>query len=203
MIHHHHKRQDADTCVGDCTTTVFTTWVPYTPAADPATSTSTVTVQTTQMVFVDQSDTATVTYTATDGPAATGASKAKRAVDEKDDLEKRQYGGLYAMTYTGYAPDTGACLDANSILADLQYIQSLGFPRIRMYSVDCNQLSTVADQAIGLGLSVTLGVYLDDTGTVRGYSDLDAILGWAQWDSVDIINIGKPPTPNPIEFHSN
>jgi len=189
MRHQHHKRQEA--CVGDCSTTVFTTWVPYTPAADPATSTSTVTVQTTQMVFVDQSDTATVTYTATDGPAATGASKAKRAVDEKVDLEKRQYTGLYAMTYTGYDPDTGACMDANSILADLQDIKSLGFPRIRMYSVDCNQLSTVADQAIGLGLSVTLGVYLDDTGTVRGYTDLDAILAWAQWDSVDIINIGN------------
>src|SRR5271155_1082989 len=114
MRHQHHKRQDADTCGGECITTVFTTWVPYMPAADPATSTSTVTVQTTQMVFVDQSDTATVTYTATDGPAATGASKAKRALVEKDDLEKRQYTGLYAMTYTGYDPDTGACMDANS-----------------------------------------------------------------------------------------
>src|SRR5271170_4918221 len=162
MRHQHHKRQEA--CVGDCSTTVFTTWVPYTPAADPATSTSTVTVQTTQMVFVDQSDTTTVTYTATGGPAATGASKAKRAAEPvEEDLEKRQYTGLYAITYTGYDPATGACMDAASVLSDLQEIQALGFPRIRMYSVDCNQLSTVADQAIGLGFKITLGVYVDET----------------------------------------
>jgi len=191
MRHQHHKRQD-DTCVGDCTTIVTTTWVPYTP--DPTTSTSTVTVQTTQMVFVDQSDTTTVTYTATDGPTPTGGSKVKRVEPvENKDIVKRQYSGMYGITYTGYDPSTGGCMDAATILTDLQEIQALGFPRIRMYSVDCNQLSTVADQAIGIGLTVTLGVYVDNTGTVRGYSDLDAILAWAQWDGVDVINIGTPP----------
>jgi len=151
------------------------------------------------MVFVDQSDTTTVTYTATGGPAATGASKAKRAAEPvEEDLEKRQYTGLYAITYTGYDPATGACMDAASVLSDLQEIQALGFPRIRMYSVDCNQLSTVADQAIGLGFKITLGVYVDETGTARGYSDLDAILGWAQWESVDIIVLGSSP---PSQFN--
>ena len=151
------------------------------------------------MVFVDQSDTTTVTYTATGGPAATGASKAKRAAEPvEEDLEKRQYTGLYAITYTGYDPATGACMDAASVLSDLQEIQALGFPRIRMYSVDCNQLSTVADQAIGLGFKITLGVYVDETGTARGYSDLDAILGWAQWESVDIIVLGSLP---PSQFN--
>ena len=191
MRHQHGKRQDTNTCTGECTTIVTTTWVPYTP--DP-TTTSTVTVQTTQMVFVDLSGTTTVTYTATDGPTPTGGSKVKRVEPaENNDLVKRQYDSMYSITYTGYDPATGACMDAASVLTDLVAIKALGFPRIRMYSVDCNQLSTVAEQAIGLGMEVTLGVYLDNTGTVRGYTDLDAILAWAQWDNVGVINIGSPP----------
>jgi len=197
MRHQHHKRQAADTCDGDCTTIVTTTWVPYTP--DPTTSTSTVTVQTTQMVFVDQGATTTVTYTTTDGAAPTGGSKVKREEPfPNKDLKKRQYSGMYAITYTGYDPSSGACMDAASVLTDLVAIKALGFPQIRMYSVDCSQLTTVADQAIELGFSVTLGVYLDSTGTVRGTSDLEAIIAWAEgdWDGIDVINIGSyPPTP--------
>ena len=184
LRHDHHRRQD--TC-GDCTTIVTTTWVPYIAPA----STSTVTVHTTQMVFIDQGSTTTVTHTATDGATATPGAKAKRV--EPDDLAKRQTvpgnGGLYAITYTPY-DSSGGCKSASQVLSDLQDISSKGFPRIRMYGVDCNQLSTVADQAIGLGFHLTLGVYVDNTGTVRGYNDLDAILAWGKWDSVDIINIG-------------
>jgi len=93
------------------------------------------------------------------------------------------------MTYTPY-DSTGACKSAAEILSDLQTIQGYGFPRIRMYSVDCNQLSTVADQAISLGLRLTLGVFLDSTGIVRGNADLQAIIAWGQWGNVDVINIG-------------
>jgi exo-beta-1,3-glucanase (GH17 family) len=59
-----------------------------------------------------------------------------------------------------------------------------------MYGVDCDQLSNVADQAISLGFRLTLGVYIDSSGTVRGEADLDAIITWGKLDSVDIILIG-------------
>jgi exo-beta-1,3-glucanase (GH17 family) len=59
-----------------------------------------------------------------------------------------------------------------------------------MYSTDCNQLSTVADQAIGLGFQLTMGVFIDGSGTTRGYSDLSQLIAWGKWGSVDIINIG-------------
>ena len=81
-------------------------------------------------------------------------------------------------------------MSADAVLADLNDIQSKGFNHIRLYGVDCDQLSTVADQAISLGFQLTLGVYIDSTGTTRGYSDLDAILSWAQWGNVVVINIG-------------
>jgi exo-beta-1,3-glucanase (GH17 family) len=59
-----------------------------------------------------------------------------------------------------------------------------------MYSVDCDQLSTVADQAISLGLQLTMGIFIDGTGTVRGYSELSQLIAWGKWGNVDIINIG-------------
>ena len=93
------------------------------------------------------------------------------------------------MTYTGYTSD-GGCASADAVLADLQDIKSKGFSRIRMYGVDCNQLSTVADQAASLGFTLTLGIYIDNTGTARGSSDLATMISWGNWNNVDIINIG-------------
>jgi len=81
-------------------------------------------------------------------------------------------------------------MTAAEVLVDLQNIKSLGFNHIRMYSVDCNQLSTTADQAISLGMQLTLGVFIDSTGTTRGYSDLEAIISWGNWANVVVINLG-------------
>jgi exo-beta-1,3-glucanase (GH17 family) len=59
-----------------------------------------------------------------------------------------------------------------------------------MYSTDCGQLQTVADQAITLGLQLTLGIFIDGSGLSRGYSELDQLIAWGKWGSVDVINIG-------------
>jgi hypothetical protein len=98
-------------------------------------------------------------------------------------------GGLYAITYTPYDAG-GGCKTGDVILSDLQDIKSKGFPRIRMYSTDCGQLSLVANQAIGLGFRLTLGIFIDGSGAIRGNSELDQLIAWGNWGSVDIINIG-------------
>jgi exo-beta-1,3-glucanase (GH17 family) len=156
--------------------------VPYDQAVF---QTSTVTEWTTQMVVVGTNPTTTVTTTLSNDPAATGTPAKK---------EKRQLGAGYAMTYTPYDESSGACLDAASVLAQLQEIQSLGFNHIRLYGVDCDQLSTAADQAVQLGFTITLGIYIDATGTVRGFSDLDTMIAWGtgNWPSnIAYINIGS------------
>lgn len=82
-------------------------------------------------------------------------------------------------------------MSAEAVLADLQTIKAAGFEHVRTYSVDCDTLSVVCDQAISLGFTLTVGVYLDDTGTVRGQADLSAVIAWAQWSNVVVINIGN------------
>jgi exo-beta-1,3-glucanase (GH17 family) len=175
---HQHQKKDVNTC--DCTAQTVTTWVPYIPSEW---TTSTVTVWTTQSVIIQQSGGSTVTMTVSGDASPTLVSqRAKRQIDAGGPAP-------YGMTYTPY-DSTGACMSAEEVLPDLQNIQSMGFPRIRMYGVDCDQLSTVADQATSLGLKITVGVYIDDTGLTRGNADLAAVLAWGNWANVDIITIG-------------
>lgn len=140
------------------------------------------TMWTTQMVLVDTYPATTVTTTLSNGASATAAPK----------KSKRQLGPGYAITYTPYDEATGGCLSSEAVLAQLQQIRSLGFNHIRLYGVDCNQLTTVASQATQLGFTITLGIYIDGTGTVRGYSDLQAMISWGQWTpNIAYINIGR------------
>lgn len=138
----------------------------------------------TQSVIVQESNGVTVTMTASsDETSPTLVSqRVKRQIDS---------GGSppYGMTYTPY-DSSGGCMSAGTILSDLQTIQGKGFSRIRMYGVDCDQLSTVADQATSLGFKITLGVYIDSTGLTRGNADLAAVIAWGNWANVDIITIG-------------
>jgi hypothetical protein len=179
--HHHHdlKRQDTESVCSTCTTTTVSSWIPYDQAVF---QTSTVTAWTTQLVMVDSSPATTITTTLSDMPSTTGTSqKAKRGL-----------GPGYAMTYTPYDQSTGACMSADTVRAQLQQIQGLGFNCIRLYGVDCDQLTTTADTATQMGFTVTLGIYIDDTGTTRGYSDLATVISWAHWsDNIAYINIGK------------
>jgi len=161
-----------------CTMSTVSNWIPYDQAVF---ATSTVTTWTTEMVLVDTYPATTVTTTLSDVPAATGTSQ----------KAKRQLGPGYAMTYTPYDESTGGCLSPDAIFAQLQQIKSLGFSHIRMYGVDCNQLCNVADQATSLGFTITLGIYIDSTGTARGYSDLATLIEWGNWgDNIAYINIG-------------
>lgn len=98
----------------------------------------------------------------------------------------------YAVTYTGYTHDTGACMSASDVLAELKNIQANGFYAIRMYSTDCNQLETVATQAISLGLKVILGVYIDASGVSSGSSQVSDIVNWGHshgWEGVEFISL--------------
>lgn len=98
----------------------------------------------------------------------------------------------YAVTYTGYTHDTGACMSADEVLGELKNIQANGFYAIRMYSTDCNQLETVATQAISLGLKVILGVYIGQGGISTGSSQVSDIVNWGKsngWNGVEFISL--------------
>jgi hypothetical protein len=198
----------ATTASTDCPVIEIETWVPYAPGQffmgdDENTSSSTKATKkyrqapTGSSAPVDPptlsvpvpSVVPTTAPASTNVPAATATAAVASDPAPAPAPASVSNGGLYAMTYTGYTSN-GGCASADSVLADLQDIKSKGFPRIRMYGVDCNQLSTVADQAVSLGFTLTLGVYLDDTGTVRGASDLSTMIAWGHWDNVEIINIG-------------
>lgn len=96
----------------------------------------------------------------------------------------------YAITYTGYNPETSDCMDASQVKSDLQKIQSNGFHAVRLYSTDCNQLETVASQAIEMGMKVILGVFIDQGGVSSGTSQVADIVTWGTangWKDIEFI----------------
>lgn len=96
----------------------------------------------------------------------------------------------YAITYTGYNADTSACLDAASVKSDLEKIASNGFHAVRLYSTDCNQLETVASQAIELGMKAILGVFIKEGGVSTGTSQVADIVSWGTsngWKDIEFI----------------
>jgi exo-beta-1,3-glucanase (GH17 family) len=125
----------------------------------------------------------TSTSTSAPAPSSTSTSSGGSGLGQHDN---------YAVTYTGYTHDTGACMSADEVLTELKNIQANGFYAIRMYSTDCNQLETVASQAIGLGLKVILGVYIDASGVSSGSSQVSDIVSWGQsngWSGVEFISL--------------
>lgn len=98
----------------------------------------------------------------------------------------------YAVTYTGYTHTTGNCMAADEVLTELKNIQANGFYAIRMYSTDCNQLETVASQALSIGLKVILGVYIDQAGVSSGTSQVNDIVEWSKshgWNGIEFISL--------------
>jgi exo-beta-1,3-glucanase (GH17 family) len=96
----------------------------------------------------------------------------------------------YAVTYTGYTHDTGACMTADEVKTELENIQVNEFYALRMYSTDCNQMETVATQALGMGLKLILGVYISSAGVSSGSSQVSDIVNWGQannWEGVEFI----------------
>lgn len=96
----------------------------------------------------------------------------------------------YAMTFTGYNPSNGACMDAASALADLVAIKALGFHAVRIYSTDCNQLETIGNAAATTGLKMILGLFIAPTGGISSVqSQIEDITKWARWDLVEFISV--------------
>ncbi|KAI7970295.1 hypothetical protein EIK77_000297 [Talaromyces pinophilus] len=154
-----------------------------TPAPAPVAATSTAAPAPVATSSVAPAPVAPSTSSSAPAPSSTSTSSTGCGLGQHPD---------YAVTYTGYTHDTGACMSADDVLAELKNIQANGFYAIRMYSTDCNQLETVASQAIGLGLKVILGVYIDASGVSSGSSQVSDIVSWGQsngWAGVEFISL--------------
>jgi exo-beta-1,3-glucanase (GH17 family) len=100
-------------------------------------------------------------------------------------------GDQWAITYTPYNSDTGACLNAAQVLVDIALIKLKGFTTVRVYSTDCNTLENVGSACEISGLKMILGIFISDTGISGAQDQVTAITSWAKWDLVELVVIGN------------
>jgi exo-beta-1,3-glucanase (GH17 family) len=94
------------------------------------------------------------------------------------------------MTYSPYT-SSGQCKDAGDVATDIASIKAMGFSTVRIYSTDCNGLSTVGSACSANGLKLILGVYIAAGGVSTGEEQISAIVSWAQWDIVELVVVGN------------
>jgi len=98
----------------------------------------------------------------------------------------------FAVAYSPYT-SSGGCKDVSAIASDLQTITASGFQAIRLYGVDCNQVSNVlsALESTGSDLKLFLGVF--DLGTAASQaSTIISALG-GDWSRVITVSVGNEP----------
>jgi exo-beta-1,3-glucanase (GH17 family) len=99
-------------------------------------------------------------------------------------------GNTWGMTYSPYTSE-GGCKDASTVTADLAVIAGKGFSTVRVYSTDCDTLENVGTAAKKHGLKLILGVFISSTGISGAKEQVWDIIGWAQWELVELIVVGN------------
>ncbi|KAL9593826.1 MAG: hypothetical protein Q9219_007368, partial [cf. Caloplaca sp. 3 TL-2023] len=104
-------------------------------------------------------------------------------------------GSQWAMTYSPYT-SSGGCKPASEVTSDVESIARKGFSSIRIYSTDCDGLSSVASPASSHSLNLILGVYISAEGISAARPQIEEIIAWADangghWQGVEMIVVGN------------
>lgn len=117
-----------------------------------------------------------------------------RRHNRREDQTKAVGGGLVpragkaGIVYTPYNDD-GTCKSTAAVASDIASMYSLGFGRVRIYGVDCNQVSNVLAAVKPFGMGVFLGIF--DMGQCE--SQLAQLIQFVagDWSPVYAISIGN------------
>ncbi|KZF18913.1 glycoside hydrolase family 17 protein [Xylona heveae TC161] len=92
----------------------------------------------------------------------------------------------YGLSYSPYNDD-GSCKSQDQVNGDFDKID--GYDLVRIYGVDCNQVSTVLSAAKGKGMKLFAGLF--DISNVDG--DIQTIVSAANgdWSSFDTVAVGN------------
>lgn len=158
------------------------------PAAQADTTTlaannvATATTTTKAAAAAAQADTTTAEATTT-----TAASTAAASTSNTDTSSTVSAGGAKGITYSPYNAD-GTCKSSSDVASDLAKLSDYGI--IRLYGVDCDQVSNVL-QAKSSSQKLFLGVYYVDQIQSGVDTIASAISQYGSWDDVYTVSIGN------------
>lgn len=129
----------------------------------------------TKIVYVDQNGNP-IADPATTPNTLTGGTIAPRALDRP------------GIVYSPYNDD-GTCKTTGDVAVDIGNLHGFGFGMVRIYGVDCNQVSNVLAAAKGFGMKVFLGIF--DMGQCEAQlTQLIQFVG-GDWSLIYAISIGN------------
>jgi exo-beta-1,3-glucanase (GH17 family) len=136
------------------------------------------------------------TSAATSDPAS-AAAPAKSAPTTTATASPNKIGNgsnQWGITYTAYTSD-GQCKSSSDVLADITSIKNAGFDTVRVYSTDCDTLTSVGDACRAVGCKIILGIFIGEPGCDNGSPHVSdqvaAIKSWSQWDLVELLVVGN------------
>ncbi|PSR92085.1 glycoside hydrolase superfamily [Coniella lustricola] len=96
----------------------------------------------------------------------------------------------WSLTYTPYNPDTGDCMTADAVAVDLAAIAAAGFSSIRIYSTDCDTLTSVGPAASTYGLKIIAGIYIGEAGCDNSSPDVEEqIAAFQAWEYMSLVEL--------------
>lgn len=178
--HHNHKDNKRDVVVTQ-TQVVYVT----AGAAAPTPAASTVAVAK-AAVAVSSSAAASVVVSASTS-VASSASAASSVASSTASSSGSFDGGAKGITYSPYADD-GTCKSSSTIATEVAALS--GFSIIRLYGVDCDQVSAVL-AAKASGQKIFAGIYYVDA-IASGISTLAAaVAAEGSWSDIHSVSIGN------------
>lgn len=99
----------------------------------------------------------------------------------------------WAITYTPY-DSNGNCKDAAAVNSDIADIAGKGFTTVRLYSADktdCNGLENVSAACEAHGLTMIVGVYINEKGIAAAQPQITDLQNFKRWHIVVLVVIGN------------
>ncbi|KKA31152.1 hypothetical protein TD95_004866 [Thielaviopsis punctulata] len=109
-------------------------------------------------------------------------------------LFQGQQSDHWAITYTPYTDDTGACKSKSAVYEDIKNIKSMGFTTVRVYSTDCDTLTNVGGACEEYGIRMIIGVFIKEAGCAYSgdiKEQVEGIISWGKFDMVDMLVVGN------------
>lgn len=194
-IQHEHKRDVATTTVraqvtvvvggnGQAITTTSATPVAEKAAVEPVTTTSS---SSAAAVEVASSSSQGSTEAVSSSSSSSSASASSSSGSSSDSDVTIGAAGVKGITYSPYT-DSGSCKSSSQIKSDLASLS--GYPVIRLYGVDCDQVASVL-QAKGSSQKLFLGIF--DVSAIEGgvQTIASAIEQYGSWDDVVTVSVGN------------
>ncbi|CUS22524.1 LAQU0S05e07316g1_1 [Lachancea quebecensis] len=156
-------------------------------AAVPSEATSTVSDSSSSSSAAASTSTASSSASASSSTSASSSASSSSSQASSTASSSVGSGGAKGITYSPYS-DSGSCKSSSQIASELSELS--GFDVIRLYGVDCDQVSAVL-QGKSSNQKLFLGIYYVNAIEDGVNAIKDAINSYGSWDDVYAVSIGN------------